>query len=86
MTPDVSEFEITCVAECGFRVDDGYYARKRKFQPTACARCSSPIKLVERGTNNILPWSTLSATGRVVHEEPPAGLDRMGRARTEDPV
>lgn len=42
-----SRFHIICGRECGFRVDDGYFMRKKRFAPGICPRCSAPIRIVE---------------------------------------
>lgn len=46
------EIEIVCSRRCGFRVHERYYYEKRdRFAPGLCARCSSPLQYVERGTD-----------------------------------
>ncbi len=44
--------EVMCGSQfpCGFRVHADYYRAKPRFVPGVCARCSGPIKIVERGT------------------------------------
>lgn len=45
--------QITCKNPlCGFRVPGDYYEKKKRFVAGACARCNSPILIVEDWTDN----------------------------------
>lgn len=39
---------------CGFRVAADYYEKKPRFVAGACARCNSPLSLVEDWTDDIV--------------------------------
>jgi hypothetical protein len=45
--------QITCKNPlCGFRVPADYYEKKKRFVPGACARCNSPILIVDDWTDD----------------------------------
>lgn len=64
--------EIVCgqTPTCGFRVDDGYYSRKKhRFAAGVCARCGGPIAFVHQHTNKAVTAHmvmTGDETGQVV--------------------
>ena len=47
----MSDIDLICSRHDGFRVDEFYFDRKKRFSRDICPRCSSPTKRVEKGTD-----------------------------------
>lgn len=46
--------QVICDHLCGFRVDSGYFGRKRRFSPGVCPRCGAPIRVVDDYTDKVV--------------------------------
>jgi hypothetical protein len=62
--------QVICgaVNPCGFRVHGAYYEQKSQFAKNSCARCSSPILIVEDNTNNVIEGATMHPETGAINE------------------
>ena len=59
-------YEIICSKNtCGFRVHERYFEEKHRFTPGYCARCSSPVLFVLKGTDEVVLGAKMDSQGRI---------------------